>query len=296
MNRSELLQETVDALHDADFEVYWNEGLRKYFDLIGVKDFKVFVKVLMNIDNLGALEGGELHRFSDAFSSQSLVVGERAGMEPLKDDVVYQRHGNPCMNPPTLRRVLKGESVSRFTKRGQLLVGIDGGELKKLREERGLSQEDLARVLGCTGQTVYRIEKRNCIQEDQFEKLLDYFGKDVRISGVELKEPSGRIEMPVSDPLKKEIVKEYFRLKLGNTPLQTLDFALKEKPILTPVSRTEAELRSKQRVVKGLEEALGCGAVHITRERRRRRMPSISFEELHCIVSKREILERSEES
>jgi len=295
MTHSGLLQATVDALHENDFEVYFNEGLRKYFDIIGVREFKVFVKVLANIDNLGAEEGAELRRFSEAFSSQSFVVGERAGMEPLRDEVIYHRFDNPCVNVVTFKKILKGESVSRFTERGQFLMSIDGSALKELREQRGLTQEELARVLECTGQTVYRIEKQNRIQEDQFEKLLDYFGKDIQIGAVELREPAGKSEMPVSDPLKKEIVREYFRLKLNTVTLQNpLDFALEAKPVVTPVSRTEAELRAKQRVAKSLEDALGCGVVHITKEQRKRRMPCITFKELHYITSKDEILEKSE--
>ena len=293
MNHSELLQQTVDALHESDFEVYFNEGLRKYFDVVGVREFKVFVKALMNIDNLGPAEGGELRRFSDAFSSQSIVVGERAGMEPLAEDIVYQRFGNPCVSIPTFKKILKGEAVSRFTKRGQLLVGIDGDALKELREQHGISQDELARVLDCTGQTVYRMEKQNRVQEDLFEKLLDYFGKSIEVGAVELKEPLGKTEMPVSDPLKKEIVKEYVRLKLKSISLQTpIDFALEDRPVLTPISRTEAELRAKQRVAKSLEEALGCGVVHITKEKKARRIPALSFKELHYISSKDEILEK----
>jgi predicted transcriptional regulator len=293
MTHSELLQQAVDALHDADFQVYFNEGLRKYFDVIGVREFKVFVKALMNIDNFGPAEGEELSKFANAFSSQSIVVGERAGMEPLKEDVIYQRFGNPCVSLLTFKKILKGDSVSRFTKRGQLLVSIDGDALRQLREQRGLTQDDLARALECTGQTVYRMESQNRAQEEVFEKLLDYFGKNIEIGAVELKEPSGKIEMPVSDPLKREISREYLRLKLRSIPLQTpIDFALEERPILTPVSRTEAELRAKQRVVKSLEEALNCGVVHVTREEKKRRLPSISFRELHRISSKDEILDK----
>lgn len=295
MDHSGLLQATVGALHEADFEVYYSEGLRKYFDFIAVREFKLFVKALINIDNLGQAEGSELKRFADAFSSQSFVVGEQAGMEPLREGVIYQRHGNPCVSLPTFRKILKGESVSRFTRRGQFLIGIDGSALKALREERGLSQDDLAAVLDCAGQTVYRIEKQNRIQEELFEKLVDYFGKSIEIGAVELKEPAGRTAIKISDPLKKDIVKEYFRLKLNMIAFETpLDFALEERPVLTPVSRTEAELRAKQRITKGLEDVLECGVVHITKEQRKRRIPAISFKELRQISSKEEILEKSE--
>jgi len=295
MTHSELLQKTVDTLQGEGFEVYVNEGLRKYFDLIGVRDSKIFVKILMNIDNLAAEEGGELRRFAEAFSSQSMLVGEKAGIEPLRDEVIYQRFGNPCVSVVTFKKILSGDSVSRFTKRGQFLVTIDGDALRALREERGLTQDDLARALECTGQTIYRIEKQNRMQEDLFEKLLDYFGRDVHIGSVELKEPAGKVEVPISDPLKKQILHEYFRLKLNNIAFQTpIDFALEDRPILTPVSRTEAELRAKQRIVKGIEDILECGVVHITKEKRARRLPSISFDELHSISSKKEILERSD--
>jgi len=295
MTHSELLQNVVDSLHESEFEVYYNEGLRRYFDIIAVKDYKIFVKVLMNIDNLNSAEGNELNRFSDAFDSQSIVVGLRAGMEPLKDDVVYQRHGNPCVNPATFRRILRGESVSKFTKRGQFLVNIDGDALRELREEKGLTQDDLAHILECTGQTVYRMEKQNRIQEEQFEKLLDYFGRDIDIGSVQLNEPTGKIQMPVSDPLKREIVREYFRLKLDSMASRTpIDFVLEEKPILTPVSRTEAELRSKQRIAKNLEDILDCRILHITKESKNRRLPYLTFEGLHGITSKDELFEKSD--
>ena len=295
MNHSELLQDTVDTLHLEGFEVYFNEGMRRYFDLIGVRDFKIFVKVLMNIDNSGELEGTELKRFSSTFDSQSFVVGEHAGMEKLSDDVVYQRHGNPCVNLPTFRKILKGESVSHFTKRGQLLVGIDGDALRQMREDRGITQDELARVLECSGQTVYRIENQNRIHEDLFDKLMEYLGTNIEVGAIELNEPAGKTALQISDPLKREIVKEYFRLKLGNVAFQTpIDFALEEKPVLTPVSRTEVELRSKQRIAKGLEDVLDCRTVHITKEDRPRRLPCISFRELHLISSKKEILERGD--
>ena len=293
MNRSELLQKTISVLHKADFWVYFNEGLRQYFDLIGIRDFRIFVKVLMNIDNLGAVEGSELKKFAQVFSAQSFVVGERAGMEPLRDGVFYHRFDNPCVNLSTFTSILRGESISRFTKRGHFLVSIDGDALKELREQRGLSQDDLARILGCTGRTICRIEKHNRIGEDLLEKLVEYFGRDMEIGPVELRQPAGKIEVPISDPLKKEIIREYFRLKLDNVPFQMqIDFALEEKPVLTPVSRTEGELRHKHRIAKNLSELLECGVVHITKEQRKCRISAISFNELHTISSKREILDR----
>jgi predicted transcriptional regulator len=293
MSHSSLLTAAVDALHESDFEVYYSEGMRKYFDVIGVREFKVFIKVLMNIDNLGSAEGAELHKFADAFSSQSFVIGERAGMESLKEDVVYQRFGNPCVSITTFRKILKGESVSRFTKRGQFLVSIDGDALRQLREQKGITQDELASVLECTGQTIYRMESQNRIQEELFERLLDYLGKNIEVGTIELKGPTGKAEMPVSDPLKKEIVREYVRLKLNSTMLQNpVDFVIEKKPILTPISRSEAELRAKQRVAKSLEEALGCSIVHITKEAKERRLPSISFRELRLISSKEEIFDK----
>jgi predicted transcriptional regulator len=288
-----LIQSVIDSLQHEGFEVYFNEGMRKYFDIIAIRDFKIFVKVLTNIDNLGEVEGRELRKFSRAFDSQSFIIGEKAGMEKLQEDVIYHRHGNVCVTPATFRKILSGESISRFTKRGQLLVGIDGDALRQLRESNDISQDELAHILECSGQTVYRIEKQNRVSEELFDRILDFFGKNIEVGKVELKEASGQQDFQVSDPLKKEIVKEYFRLKLDNTAFQTpIDFALEEKPVLTPVSRNELELRSKQRIAKGLEDILDCRTIHITKEERSRRLPYITFKELHTISSKKEILER----
>jgi putative transcriptional regulator len=295
VSHSELLQGTVDALQDSDFEVYYNEGLRRYFDLIGVREFKLFVKVLVNIDNLGAREGSELGKFAEAFDSQSFVVGERAGIQSLENDVVYNRFANPCVNLFTLRKILRGDSVSRFTKRGQLLVSIDGDTLRKMREERGLSREDMAKILQCTGQTVYRIENQNRIKEDLYEKLIDFFKEDIHMDVVKLRDTHDTAEVRISDPVKREIIREYLRLKLNTIAFDTpVDFAVDERPVLTPVSKTEAELRAKQRVAKNLEDVLGCGVVHVTKERKKRRLPYICLDELRDIESKEEILDRSE--
>ncbi len=293
MDRLELLQDTIETLRLADFSVYLTEGLRRYFDIIAVGDFRIFVKVLVNINNLSPLEGHELRKFAMAFSSASFVVGGVAGMEPLRDNTIYHRFGNPCSNLQTFRNIVTGETVSRFTKRGQLLVSIDGSSLKRLREERGLTQKQLAQALNCTPKTIYRIEKHNRVQEGLFKRLLDYFGRNIEIGSIELKEPEGKIQIPISDPLKRAILQEYFRLRLSTTPFQTpVDFVLEEKSVLTPVSRNEAELRSKQRIAKSLSAILGCGVLHITKEEKRRRIPFISFSELHSISSKEEILEK----
>lgn len=295
VSHSELLQGTVDVLHDSDFEVYYNEGLRRYFDLIGVREFKLFVKVLVNIDNLGSREGTELDKFADAFSSQSFVVGACAGMQSLEDDIVYNRFSNPCVNLHTFRKILRGQSVSRFTKRGQFLVSIDGDSLRKMREERGLSREDLAKILDCTGQTVYRIENQDRIQEELYEKLVDFFKEDIHMDVVKLRDSRKTAELRISDPIKREIIKEYLRLKLSTIAFDTpVDFAIDERPILTPVSKTEAELRAKQRVAKNLEVALECGVVHVTKERRKRRLPFICLDELRDMETKEEILDKSD--
>ena len=294
ISRSELTQGVVNTLHGEDYSVYYNEGLRRYFDLIGIRETRLFIKILMNLDNLGRGEGNELRKFADAFSSHSIVVGDHAGGERLRDDVIYQRFENICINLDTFKEVIHGQSITTFTKRGQFLVSIDGGALKRFREEQGFSREDLAQKLNCSSQTIYRSEKQNRIQEELYEKLVKIF-KNEEFEKEAISTGVGRLtETRPQDPIKQDIMKEFFRLKLNAIAFDTpVDFALENKPVLTPVSRSELELRKKQRIAKNLEEVLGCDVVHITRVKKNRKLPHIYFDELKDIETKEEILERS---
>lgn len=295
MSRSELIADISSFLESQGYEIYQIEGLRKYFDIVAVAEGedRIFIKVLTNIDNLNSFEGCELRSFAKAFSSKTYVIGQKAGVEPLSDGVLYQRFGNDCLSPQTFKQLIGGDCVNRFTKRGQHLIGIDGEQLKEMRSVRGISQEDLATALGCSGQTVYRIECQNRIKEDLFEKLLDYLGDGIKEISVRIESPFGENELAVADPLKKKITKEYFRLKLRNTSFRIpIDFAIEEKPMITPVSASESELRAKQRVASGLSAALDCRIIHLTKEKKKRRLEYISFDELHSMSSKEEMFER----
>ncbi|MBN2517916.1 MAG: hypothetical protein JXB14_03655 [Candidatus Altiarchaeota archaeon] len=294
ISRSDLFQGVVDALHQEDYSVYYSEGLRRYFDLIGIGAARLFIKILLNIDNLDREEGNELKKFSEAFSSSSLLVGDRAGTESLRDDVVYQRFDNTCVNLHTFKCILGGEGIARFTKRGQFLVSIDGEALKRFREENDLSREELAKRLECTPQTIYRSEKHNRIQEDLYKRLASIVEDRNLEMGEVTPKPYRSTRVGLQDRIRQDIMREFFRLKINTIAFNTpVDFALEDKPVLAPVSQSEAELRRKQRIAKNLEEALGCDVVHITKVKRNCRLSHVYWDELVGMETKEEILERS---
>jgi|GEM_PF-910224 len=307
VSHSELLHETADVLQDEGFTVYQSPGMMRYFDLIGVGDYKLFIKVLANVDNLHREEGSELNRLAGAFSSRAVIVGDHAGMEKLHDDIVYQRFKNLCVNLRTLKHLLSGESISRFTERGQLLVKVDGDKIRDLREEMGLTRNELAGLLGCSSQAVYRIETQDRMSEDTYEKALALFKRGFSLDGITtVKENRTDISKDVGynptqkgqlgDPLKRRVTSELTRLHFNSVSFNSpIDFALEDKPLLTPVSMSEAEMRRKQRVAKSLSEVLYCDVLHITRERRARRLPCISIDELKKAESKEEILEKGKD-
>jgi predicted transcriptional regulator len=289
-SHSELVERVAGIMHHCDFTVYYNEGMRQYFDLIGIGKVRLFVKVLANIDNLRREEGEELRRFASAFSSESFIVGEHAGAESLADEVIYRRFDNPCMNSSTFLALLSGESVNRFTKRGHLLLSIDGSEVQKAREAAGLTREQLAEALNCAPKTIQRVEKENRIQEAIFESLLGVL-EGIKPVGTLLTKDPNTNQTP-QDPQKREVARQFLRLKLEAVSFKNpLDFAIEEKPLLSPLSRSEAELRRKQRVAGKLSDILECEVIHITAEKKTRRLHSISLEQLRKLHSKEELFE-----
>jgi len=287
---AELLRDTEKLLSSEGFEVYESFGLKRVFDYIASRDYKLFLKVLVNIDNLNRYDAGELAKFSNAFSSSAFVVGERAGSAYLEDHLIYERFGNYCLNLETLEDVISNGMPSRFTKRGQKLVRINGDALRSFRERNSITASEMAARLDTVVQTIYRCEEKNQITEDLFDRFVREF------SYPDIKKPleSRRIlpgQAELTDPLKKFVVGLLRELDVDIKTLHSTDFALDDQPVLTPVSKTESEFRRKQRIAKNLEEALGCGLLHITKQKHRGRIPGVTIKELAKMQDKNELFE-----
>jgi len=84
------------------------------------------------------------------------------------------------MNVETFERILDGEKVFLYKTRGGIFVKINSKELKKKREEMGLSLGEVAQALGVSRISIYDYEREDSyVSIDIAEKLVELFGDDI---------------------------------------------------------------------------------------------------------------------
>ena len=143
------------------------------FDLMARRDSHLLiVKVLKNIDALDPLEAERLGDLTRLFRASVLVVGETSGASKLEAGVVYNRYGLPIISSESLEDyLLHGVPPFLFSSPGGIFARVDGGLLKRLREERGLSLGSLASVAGVSRRTIQLYEEGAGAEMEILERL-----------------------------------------------------------------------------------------------------------------------------
>jgi putative transcriptional regulator len=159
--RAELYAVVTEALIKSDFKVSDRCVLRPAcFDIFARKEvLLLLIKILANIDSISQCSAREMRWISSMLSASPLVIGRRTRMGEMEEGLVYERFGVPAISPETLESILlKKVFPIIFSSRGGYYVKIDGGLLKTIRLERGLSLGDVAEQVGVSRRTIYNYE------------------------------------------------------------------------------------------------------------------------------------------
>ena len=149
-------------------------------DLIAKSGPDVFaVRILSNVDALREESVAEFVRVAAAVGATPVIVGERTKRDALRDGVVYRRYGVSVVTPGTLEQVLDGDLPVFEEFKGKRVVYFNPEALRSARESLGLSQNDLAREVGTTKDTIYRYERGFPASEATAEKIARLLGRRV---------------------------------------------------------------------------------------------------------------------
>ncbi|RAP49546.1 MAG: transcriptional regulator [Methanosphaera sp. SHI613] len=162
INRETILQEINNLLVNFGFKTS-NIYERSCFDILArKKDILIILKILVNIDSLTTQQAEELSKISGTFLASPIIIGLKSKHSYLEDDVVYERHEIPAVSPQTLYDIIANDMHPEIlSKRGGFYVKINGGLLKKLREEKNLSLKELADLTHVSRETIYKYEQQN---------------------------------------------------------------------------------------------------------------------------------------
>jgi len=271
------------------------------FDLIAVKRREssstlpaLLMKVLGNIDALTERQAGVLHKLSGALSYLACVVGLRSRCGRLEEGVIYFRFGIPSFTPNTLERVVEGRtSVIRF--RGGLFMSIDPERLKRARMRAGLSQSQLARLVGVSKKNVYEHEKRiKPARVEVVKRMEAILGERITIGQVSPR-PLVNYGAPRLDRDVRFVDENLKRLGFSTLPLASRLLELLasyEVNVFTSIaSRREAEMKAEE--IAKFTDQTGEKTLLVTESKLGEKygVPSLTFEEISKLSTAKELLE-----
>jgi putative transcriptional regulator len=202
-NRERRIDRLRTLLERAGFYVADTHGVRpSSFDMAARRDATLFlIKVLKNIDALGAEEAARLLELGRLFPATVLIVGEASGAAELDPGVVYTRYGVPIVTEATLEEYLqKGLPPFLYASPGGIFARIAGERLRELRDERGLSLGALASVAGVSRRAIQLYEEGAGAEIDIIERIEAFLGEPI-VSPITLFEPPAPVaRAPPPDP------------------------------------------------------------------------------------------------
>jgi len=172
--RDRWIERIRELLERAGFYVAATTGARpSSFDLVARRDgMLLLIKALKNVDALDADEAGRLKELGRLFPAVALVLGQRSGIAPLDEGVVYTRYGVPIINEQTLREYLeKALPPFLYASPGGVFARVDGERLRELRLSRGLSLGALASIAGVSRRAIQLYEEGQGAEASVVERI-----------------------------------------------------------------------------------------------------------------------------
>jgi putative transcriptional regulator len=180
--KPQLLRRVVELLRDSGFHISDCEGSRSCFDLLARKGkLLLVIKVLSNIEGFNWNTAHELKKVSSITGGFPIVVGDRLKSSRLLDGVLYERYGLHAVSVSTLGNMLSNSMPVAHSIRGNYCATVNSEMLRKMRSHLDLTQEELARELGVSKQSVYRYESTGRVVFDVMERMLKLFERNNRL-------------------------------------------------------------------------------------------------------------------
>ena len=150
---------------------------RTCFDLLARFESTILlVKVLEDANSIDKEYAEEMQRLSAYINGSPLIVAEKAGQK-LADNVVYSRFGVYTLNFFTFENCIENRMPFIKKDHAGLKAVIQGSQLEKKMEEKGLSLKGLAHCIGVSRQMVQKYKSGSSeITVQKAFKLNDLFG------------------------------------------------------------------------------------------------------------------------
>jgi len=153
-----LKQEVQGFLEKSDYVTCEYKGC---FDIVAKKNALLLLKILLNIDSFQREQAKNLKIISNNLDAHPFLIGVQTNREKLKTGIVYERFETPTTSLKTFEDLIVNSIFPRiYRDKGGLYVEIDSAILREIRKKKGLTQKELAEVVGINKKVIYEHEKK----------------------------------------------------------------------------------------------------------------------------------------
>lgn len=261
------------------------------FDIIAKKGEQILlIKVLYNVDSLKMETAEEMRKIAKLLNATALVIGERFKFDFLERRVVYTRYNLPVINLATFYDYLRGELPYIYSAPGGYYVKLDAEKLRKIREARGITIGDAARMLGVSKRMVKNYEEGADASVDIAVKIEEVFGDVVKkIDFSEFFSEKG--EEIESEEEEDEVVGKLREIGIAiytvkHTPFDAIS-KFEEREVLMGLKQVR-EIERRALLIGKVSEIVNANAAYITEKELKKRVSSVVFvlkEELESLDS-----------
>lgn len=245
-----LLAATINVVRSRGEQLFLDVSRPYAYTMVAkVAGRRFILKVAGEVEEVGNSSLRDIRMLSAFFGWPALGIASSARGAILARGVVYQRDSVNFISLSTFVDFLEGRPPLFKHSRGRVTSLVDGEELRRRREELGLSLGALASELGVSRETLYRYERGEVEAPQRVALRLARLGMDV-LRGIELDKPS---EVAREDLASREMAGGLYRLVDSHPDAVQVG---EGRPLLVSYSRERAEK------TRELGEALGAEVVH----------------------------------
>ena len=294
MEKTNIVQKAEKLLDESNYVTSVYHGC---FDIAAKREKILLVKILQNIDAMLKWQAKNLKIISENLDASPILVGEQTRVEKLHNGVVYERYGVPAVNFETFRRLVEEDIMPTiYSDRGGMFVRIDSGMLREFRNRRGLTQKELAEMVGINKKAIYEHEKEELrmVMEiaQKIEKILQKkLTKEIDVlqhaQQFEKNEPKDRLEKDVGSKLKG------IGFKVNYVSAAPFDIMAREKAlIISDVESNKSKIEKRAPALRGFSAVTDKPILVITDKPKHfdSDIPVIGKDELKEIGSSRQLL------
>src|SRR3989344_521363 len=153
---------------------------RTCFDLLARKEERILlVKILEDANAVSEEYALQMEHVAAYISASPLIIAEKAGGD-IRDNVVYSRFGIHTLNFATFKNSVENKFPFIKSDHAGLTAHVVGEQIRKLREDQGVSLGDLSRKIGVSKKMIQNYERGEAdVTLNRALKIYDVFGHRV---------------------------------------------------------------------------------------------------------------------